>query len=69
MTSILVRVKDDRKVVGLIRFLRDIDFLDVKVESTTGSITLKTKILNQAVGIWKSKNISLNSLRQQAWRC
>ena len=69
MTSILVRVKDDRKVVGLIRFLRDMDFLDVKVESTSGSITLKTKILNQAVGIWKNKNISLNSLRQKAWRC
>jgi flagellar biosynthesis chaperone FliJ len=69
MTRILVRVKDDRKVVGLVRFLRDMDFLDVKVESTSGSITLKTKILNQAVGIWKNKNISLNSLRQKAWRC
>ena len=69
MTSILVRVKDDRKVDDLIRFLRDIDFLDVKVESTSDSITLKTNILDQAVGVWKNKNSSLNSLRQKAWRC
>lgn len=69
MTSILVRVKDDRKVADLIRFLRDIDFLDVKVESTSDSINLKTNIFDQAVGIWKNKNISLNSLRQKAWRC
>jgi len=69
MTSILVRVKDDRKVDDLIRFLRDIDFLDVKVESTSDSIALKTNILDQAVGIWKNKSITLNSLRQKAWRC
>jgi hypothetical protein len=35
MTTILVDVHDDTKVEDVFRFLKDIDFLDVRIESPT----------------------------------
>jgi phosphoribosylanthranilate isomerase len=50
MTTLTVNIKDERKVQDVLRFLRDIDFLDVsssvektKAKKSCSSIKLNTK--------------------------
>ena len=69
MTNILVQVKDDRKAHDLIRFLKDIDYLDVVVQKeAVGDESARDSDLRKAFGIWADKDISLGSIREKAWR-
>jgi hypothetical protein len=69
MTSIIVNIKDDRKAADFISFLRDIEFLEVTVNKNTETATKKNRpTLHSAFGIWKNKDITLSSLRSEAWR-
>ena len=49
MTSIVVNVKDDCKVDDVVRFLRDIDFLDVIVEEKRTSSSLSKQSINKVL--------------------
>ncbi len=68
MTSIRIIIKEDNKARDFIRFLRDIDFLDIQVEETTETVDSKDlDALKSICGIWKDRNISLDSIRNKAW--
>ena len=49
MTSIVVNVKDDCKVDDVVRFLRDIDFLDVVVEDERTGLSLRKQPLDNVL--------------------
>ena len=49
MTSIVVNVKDDCKVDDVVRFLRDIDFLDVIVEENRTSSSISKQSINMVL--------------------
>ena len=49
MTSIVVNVKDDCKVDDVVRFLRDIDFLDVIVEEKRTSSSISIQSINMVL--------------------
>jgi hypothetical protein len=49
MTSIVVNVKDDCKVDDVVRFLRDIDFLDVIVEDERSGSSLRKQSVNKVL--------------------
>jgi hypothetical protein len=49
MTSIVVNVKDDCKVDDVVRFLRDIDFLDVIVEERRSGSSLSKQSVNKFI--------------------
>jgi len=70
MTSILIQIKDETKSNDVIRFLKDIDFLDVIVQpdSIEKNIRSQKQKLNDAFGIWADKDITLSGLRSKAWR-
>lgn len=38
MTTLLLNIRDDRKVEDVLRFLRDIDFLDVQVKDDSAKL-------------------------------
>jgi hypothetical protein len=42
MTSLLIKIKDDSKADDVVRFLRDIPFLEVIAQNTNPSITIGT---------------------------
>ena len=68
MTSIRVTINEDDKAKDLIRFLSGIDFLDIQVEENTGAVDAKgIDALKSICGLWKDRNISLDSIRKKAW--
>ena len=68
MTSIRITIKEDDKAKDLIRFLSGIDFLDIQVEENTETVDAKgIDALKSISGIWKDRNISLDSIRKEAW--
>ena len=68
MTSIRITIKEDDKAKDLIRFLSDIDFLDIQVEENTETVDAKgVDALKSICGIWKDRNITLSSIRMKAW--
>ena len=68
MTSIRITIREDDKAKDLIRFLSGIDFLDIQVEENTETVDAKgIDALKSICGIWKDRNISLDSIRKKAW--
>ena len=68
MTSIRIIIKEDDKAKDLIRFLSDIDFLEIQVEENTETVnTQGIDALMSICGIWRDRNITLDSIRTQAW--
>ena len=68
MTSIRITIREDNKARDLIRFLRDIDFLDIQAEETTETVDSKDlDALKSICGLWTGRSITLDSVRNKAW--
>lgn len=71
MEQITIKVKNKRKARALIEFLKAMDF----VEAVTSGFTIpkpKGQVDEEDFfalkGLWAGRSISLESLRQKAWR-
>jgi len=68
MTSIRITIREDDKAKDLIRFLSDIDFLEIQVEEHTDVVATESlDALRQICGLWKDRTVSLESIRESAW--
>ena len=68
MTSIRITIREDDKAIDFIRFLSEIDFLEIHIEEQTSETPTESKsALNQLCGLWRDRNITLESLREHAW--
>ena len=67
MTSIKIIIKEDDKVWDFIRFLSDIDYLDIQVEHADAEDNNSTEALGLIFGTWKDRDITLESIRKKAW--
>ncbi len=68
MTSIRIIIEEDSKAKDFIRFLRDIDFLEIQVEENTDTVDSKgVEALNSICGLWKGRSVTLDSIRKKAW--
>lgn len=68
MTSLLINIKDDSKTEDVIRFLKDIDFLEIIEQNDVSTEKNNKNTLSDAFGIWSKKNITLDEIREKAWR-
>jgi hypothetical protein len=70
MEELIVKVKDKDKAQMLLQMLSALDFVDsVKVLSaqTTTQSNEEEEFFDIA-GIWQDRDITIDSVRQQAWR-
>ena len=71
MEQITIRVKDKKKAQTLLDYLKSLDFIEsisekdlsAEKKSSTGG---ETDFFSMA-GFWAGRNISLQSIREQAW--
>lgn len=70
MKELIVKVKDQNKVEMLIQMLSALNFVDsVNVLPTkTTARSDSSEDFFEMAGIWKDRDISIDSIRQQAWR-
>lgn len=71
MEQITIRIKDKKKAQTLLNFLKSLDFIDsvsekeLSVEKTSQSGGEKDFF--SMAGFWAGRNITLQSIREQAW--
>ena len=67
MEQITIHIKNKEKADLLLRLLRSLDFIDV-VEVNNFTVTKEAEAEFFAMaGIWQERDITQESLRQQAW--
>ncbi|MBK8396802.1 MAG: hypothetical protein IPL26_16425 [Leptospiraceae bacterium] len=66
MEEILIRIKDHDKLESLMNFLLSVDYIEVK--KVKQSPKHKSKDFFSTVGLWKNREIDLESIRKKAWK-
>ncbi len=71
MEQITIRIKDKKKAQTLLDFLKSLDFIesvsekDLSVEKTVNEN--REKDFFSMAGLWAGRDITLQSIREQAW--
>ena len=71
MEQITIRIKDRKKAQTLLDFLKSLDFIESITEKNVPT-EVSTSAANEKeffalAGLWTGRNISLKTLREQAW--
>jgi hypothetical protein len=70
MEQITIRIKDRKKARSLLDFLKSLDFVESVTEkevSTESPTKAGDDDFFALAGLWSGRDISLKSLREQAW--
>ncbi|MEI6290139.1 MAG: hypothetical protein WCP19_06870 [Chloroflexota bacterium] len=71
MEQITIHLRDKKKAGALLKFLKTLDYIENIVmsdyPSTDHAATDENDAFYDLAGIWKGRDISQDSLRQQAW--
>ena len=73
MEQIMIQVKDRTKIEWLIHLLNGLDFVEISVVPNGVQTVEKTNTLVDEpdffalAGIWKDREVTLDSIRKQAW--
>jgi len=68
MQTIIIHVKDDKKINALVSFLNEINFIHVEREEKEVSTISRKGDLRKLFGIWGGRDITLADVRKKAWR-
>ncbi len=63
----LVRIHDERKAAIFFEFLKELPFIDVVKEQPLQSADQNENSIEDIFGIWKNRDISLESIRNKSW--
>jgi hypothetical protein len=64
MTTISLKIKDDSKVDFVLNTLKDFDFIEIEKNAEVRS----SDGIGKAIGIWKDRDITLETIRKETWR-
>ena len=71
MEQITIRIKDRKKAQTLLDFLKSLDFIESisekNVPTESPATAANEKEFFALAGLWTGRNISLKTLREQAW--
>jgi hypothetical protein len=70
MEQIIIRIRDQKKAQTLIDFLKSLDFVETINErefSETSESSADEKDFFALAGLWAGRDISLKTIREQAW--
>ncbi|MDP2300939.1 MAG: hypothetical protein Q8N03_00775 [Ignavibacteria bacterium] len=67
MDKFILTIKDASKKELLLRFLNEINFIHIEVETKKISAKPNTKF-KELFGIWKNRALTLEQIRDKAWK-
>ena len=70
MEQIIIRIRDRKKAQTLIDFLKSLDFVETITERELSDETSTANEENEffaMAGLWEGRDISLKTIREQAW--
>ena len=71
MEQITIKIKDQKKAKTLLDFLKSLDFIDRITEKEVSTVKAPSasgeKEFFALAGLWAGRDISLQSIREQAW--
>jgi len=70
MEQIIIKIKDKKKAKTLLDFLNSLDFIESVIEkdlSIEKASADGEKDFFSMAGLWEGRNVTLQSIREQAW--
>ena len=71
MEQIIIKVKDRKKAQTLLDFLKSLDYIESitekEISETTSQDAENEEDFFALAGLWAGRDISLKSIREQAW--
>ena len=68
MSEIVLNIKNEEKGKFLLDFLKQIEFVEIKDRSDKKISTDKNASFKDLYGIWKDRDIDLETIRKKAWK-
>lgn len=67
MEKLTLTIKDDSKLIHVLNFLRQLDFVEVERAVPKPKKQAKKHDIFASAGMWKNREIDANQLREEAW--
>ncbi|MFH0725449.1 MAG: hypothetical protein V2B19_03700 [Pseudomonadota bacterium] len=67
MIRLNIRIKDHQKAELMLRFLRELPFVEIEGNTAVGKTPSAERNVEDLFGIWENRPISLHDLRKSAW--
>ena len=68
MSVVVLNIKNEEKGKFLLEFLKQVEFIDIKELSHKKTEKKEKNSFRELFGIWKDRNISLETIRKKAWK-
>jgi hypothetical protein len=68
MSDILLHINDDHKAAELLRFLHELDFVEIESGEMQADHKNQSAALKSLSGLWADRDVSLATIREKAWR-
>ena len=68
MEKLTLTIKDDSKLIYLVNFLQQLDFVEVKRHKSVKPTSTEKYDFFASAGLWKGREIDAKQLREKAWR-
>lgn len=68
MSVVVLNIKNEEKGKFLLDFLKQIEFIDVEESPAAKIKTKEEESFRELFGIWKDRDIDLETIRKKAWK-
>ena len=68
MSEIVLSIKNEEKGKFLLDFLKQIEFIEIRNRTDKKTNLNKDASFKDLYGIWKGRDITLESIRKKAWK-
>ena len=65
MHTMTLKIKDEKNFIHFLNLLKHIDFIEIEDQSLERKYN--ETLLDEMAGLWKGRDISLNTIRKVAW--
>jgi len=64
---VTLNIKNEIKAINFLNFIKTLDYIEVK-EFKNEPNNINKNDLKQFIGMWKDRDISINDIREKAWK-
>jgi hypothetical protein len=68
MSVVVLNIKNEEKGKFLLDFLKQIEFIDIEEPPAKKIKTKEEESFRELFGIWKDRDIDLETIRKKAWK-
>lgn len=64
----MLDIKNESKIDSFLNFIKTLDYVDIKLDKKEFKKIDKNNTIKDFSGLWKDRDIDIDTLREKAWR-